>query len=62
MPEFEADVEAEEQDVHDGALCGAEYPLAVPVLVPRLVQVVEGHPPVIVAAQGVTFFRIGKMV
>jgi hypothetical protein len=34
LPEFEADVEAEEQDVHDGALCGAKYPLAVPVLVP----------------------------
>ena len=61
LPEFEAGVEAEEQDVHDGALCGAEYPLAVPILVPRLIQVVERNPPVIVAAQGVTACVRGAM-
>ncbi len=59
--QLEAKVEAEEQDVHDGALCGAEYPLAVPILVPRLIQVVERNPPVIVAAQGVTACVRGAM-
>ena len=57
--QLEAKVEAEEQDIHHGALCSAEYPLAVPILVPRLIEVVERNPPVIVAAQDVTVCERG---
>jgi hypothetical protein len=45
-----ASVESQKQNVHDHKFGDTENPLAVPVIIPRLVHVGEGDIPVIVNA------------